>query len=183
MDRECSCKWRASEQARTGRWMLTWHSDTDTTADYYTTDNELMSSRRYEAAHISTRQQTGEQLGRRHAWHVRAVFMKEIKQQKWSGLQSQNSEQTGRMAPKLQEPRFVYRLWSISATLASTCVFTLRKTNTVSSCVHTTMKEMASFHSGYQKTFSEKQVVELCVFSVSVTFYSYEVNAMRNKFD
>lgn len=58
MDRECSCSRRASEQARTGRWMLTRHSDTDTSADYYTADNQLMSSRRYEAAHISTRQQT-----------------------------------------------------------------------------------------------------------------------------
>lgn len=97
-------------------------------------------------------------LGRRHAWHVRAVFTKQIKPQKLSGLQRQHAEQTGRAAQKLQEPCFVYRLESISATLNSTCVFTLRKTNTVSSCVHTTMKEMASLHSDYQTTFSEKQV-------------------------
>lgn len=38
--------------------MLTRHGDPDTSADYYTADNQLMSSRRYEAAHIATRQQT-----------------------------------------------------------------------------------------------------------------------------
>lgn len=110
-DRECSCTWRASEQARTGRWMLTQRRDTHTAADYYTADNELMSSRRYEAAHISTRQQTGEYFGRRHAWHVRTVFTKQIKTQKlMSCLQSQHSEHTGRAARKLQKPCFVYRL-------------------------------------------------------------------------
>lgn len=34
-----------------GAWMLTQHRDPDPSADYYTAD-ELMSSRRYEAAHM-----------------------------------------------------------------------------------------------------------------------------------
>lgn len=108
--------------------------------------------------------------------------MNELKPQKLSCLQSQHLEQAGRTAQKLQEPCFVYRLQSISATLTSTCVFTLRKTNTVSSCVHTTMKEMASFHSDYQTTFSKKLVAGLHVFSGPVTFLFFMRSRWRELF-
>lgn len=55
---------------------------------HYTAVEELMSLHCYAGAHQLTQQQTVREFGRRHAWHVGTLYMKQIKQQKLSGSQS-----------------------------------------------------------------------------------------------